>query len=819
MTFQEPRIPDSWPFFYRHLAGRIVGLRTRQQELLDALLDLERLGLPMIPLAHLDAAGKMRPLHVCEPFTFFSVFNRQVIPEKRLRIFTELGRRFLPGTPLPSQLPPVPAISHVRPWFFRDPASPGGTPAALLWDLAEAAMEGVSAAIPALERCLADDGAEFHRLTAGLFWLDPHLFLPADRRLRRHLEQFGITGPENTARGYREWLQRIEHRTHVPFFSLYMHAHQEDGREAGNTWLLTSSRHPDEQRCLAEGFVALDAGEPSDLDDLRSASMNGDGARSSEGPPPKRQAAWDFLLVLRENDLVFVRQDSGRLSGIARIEGPGILVNDEAGPYLMRPVTWLKCGGWRFPEHLSCSPGPLVSLSRFPQLTSSLLDAMGLSQPELENPDRRIWWAHTSAGTSGFDRCETGSDLFLKPLDSHGRPLTHPGHFLDMTPGDLVIGYTGAPTHAVTGLGQVVSPLTQTPSGPNVRVRKTRSVERPLSRAELAMHPGFAASSLLQQSPHSLSRVTESEYRLIQTLLAAPPARADEYTLADCTSDSFLDAGRITGILDYWRHRKNLVLQGPPGVGKSHLARRLAWLLLGQRADDRIRIVQFHPSYTFLDFIHGPGGSQNPDQRLAGPFLQLCRLARQDEQHDYVLIIEEINRGSPEHIFGELLQMIDPDHRHPDHALALSFADPCEPDFYVPPRLHMIGTMNAAEPARGLTDLSFRRRFAFVHLEPCFDAPAYRNHLRNAGMPADLVETLCSRMSALNGRIAAEAGHLGPGYRIGHSYFMPPDQPVTSWNGWYAEVVQTQIRPLLECYWPHEPARIERETAHLLSGI
>jgi len=235
VTFAETREALSWPTLYRRLAGRVIGCRTRQQELVEALLDLERLGLPMIPLARHDAAGNRHPLRSCDPFTFFSVFNRNVIPEKRLRIFTELVRRFLPGIPVPAQLPPVPAISNVRPWFFRDADSSGGTLAASLWDLAEAACDGIAAAIPALERCLADDATEFHRLTAGLFWLDPHVFLPADRRIRRHLEQFGITGPEITARGYRDWLQLIERRTHLPFPSLYITAHHEDDREGGNT--------------------------------------------------------------------------------------------------------------------------------------------------------------------------------------------------------------------------------------------------------------------------------------------------------------------------------------------------------------------------------------------------------------------------------------------------------------------------------------------------------------------------------------------------------------------------------------------------------
>ncbi|HNW36160.1 MAG TPA: AAA family ATPase, partial [Candidatus Ozemobacteraceae bacterium] len=508
---------------------------------------------------------------------------------------------------------------------------------------------------------------------------------------------------------------------------------------------------------------------------------------------------------------------SGRLSGIARIEGPGVLVKDSDSSFLMRAVTWLKCGGWRFPEHLSSGSRPLVSLTGYPQLVACLLDVMSLSKLELENPERRIWWIHTPPGARGFDTIEPGGDILLKTLDIHGHPLLHPGDFLEMSQGDLVLVFVGPPVNAVTGLGQVTTPLTQTPSGPVVRIRKSRSLERPVTLSDIRHNPGLAQSEVLRNSEQMLIRLSESEYRDFQTIFASPVARADSFEIGDCSAESFLDSQRITEILDCWRHRKNLVLQGPPGVGKSYLARRLAWLLLKERTDSRIKTVQFHPSYSFSDFIlGGHSGQGKSGLNNCGPFFELCKLAQHDTAHDYVLIIEEINRGSPEHIFGELIQLLDADKRNPDHALSLSFHEPGEPPFYIPPRVYILGTMNAAEPTRGMTDLSFRRRFSFIQLDPCFDSPKFSSFLTDSGIPPELVQKLCKNVMSLNARILSDAEHLGPGYRIGHSYFLPPQDSMDNWDSWYREVVTTQIRPLLECYWPHDQERINREVGMLL---
>ena len=322
------------------------------------------------------------------------------------------------------------------------------------------------------------------------------------------------------------------------------------------------------------------------------------------------------------------------------------------------------------------------------------------------------------------------------------------------------------------------------------------------------------------QPPHIPSRTVPIEPKPAVEPEVMPPPQPSPYTTADIISDGcFLERPQLETMLQRLHAKRNLILQGPPGTGKTWLAKRLAYALVGSKDDNRVRPLQFHPTMSYEDFVRGwrPAG----DGRLElvdGPFLRLINDARQDPDALYVMVIEEINRGSPAQIFGEMLTLLEADKRHPEEALALAHPDPGVPDerVYIPPNVYVIGTMNVADRSLALVDFALRRRFAFFDLEPVFGA-VWRNWVSaNCGIPADFLSIVERKLAELNDQIAADPT-LGKQFRIGHSLVTPPPgAPIDHPEEWFQQVVATEIAPLLDEYWFDSPETANNAKSQLM---
>ncbi|MEX3690654.1 AAA family ATPase [Paraburkholderia sp. BR14263] len=282
------------------------------------------------------------------------------------------------------------------------------------------------------------------------------------------------------------------------------------------------------------------------------------------------------------------------------------------------------------------------------------------------------------------------------------------------------------------------------------------------------------------------------------------------YTLDDALEDVFIPKERLEEMVRRLGQKKNMILQGPPGVGKTYVARRLAYLLMKEEEPSRVGMVQFHQAYAYEDFVQGYRPDGTGFRKKNGVFHTFCDRARTDPDRAYVFIIDEINRANLSKVFGELMMLIESDKRGKKWAVPLTYAESETDTFYVPPNVHIIGLMNTADRSLAMVDYALRRRFAFMDVEPGFETEQYQTYMLDKGADNALITRIRSNLHALNSAISEDATNLGKGFRIGHSYFCPgEDSGVTPDEMWYCEVIHSEISPLLSEYWFDVPDRHE----------
>lgn len=286
----------------------------------------------------------------------------------------------------------------------------------------------------------------------------------------------------------------------------------------------------------------------------------------------------------------------------------------------------------------------------------------------------------------------------------------------------------------------------------------------------------------------------------------------------------FLDDGELSDAFERLKAKRNLILQGPPGTGKTWLAKRLGYALIGTKdrkvTRKRLRSIQFHPSLSYEDFVRGWRPDGNGQLSLVdGLFLEAVEAARAEPDRPLVVVIEEINRGNPAQIFGEMLTLLERDKRREEEAIELAYRKGQGERVFIPDNLYVIGTMNIADRSLALVDLALRRRFAFVTLEPSLN-DRWKAWCSEHGRIDDASIGLIQQLFAeLNDEIAGDRS-LGPQFRIGHSYVTPAKTDVIDDpREWLRQIVATEIAPLLDEYWYDNPDRAKKLTGRLLGAL
>ena len=378
----------------------------------------------------------------------------------------------------------------------------------------------------------------------------------------------------------------------------------------------------------------------------------------------------------------------------------------------------------------------------------------------------------------------------------------------EMKKGDIVIVKKGL--HQVIGRGVVASDYYYD-SNADEEYSNFRKVN--WSHKGEWPHPGNASvKTLTDITPYTeyvreLNALFEDETESSQ--IEEVEQALKPYTKEDFLNQVYMDEESYDTLVGLIEYKKNVILQGAPGVGKTYIAKRLAYSMMGVKDPERVMMVQFHQSYTYEDFIEGfrPSNGEAGFDIKKGSFYNFCKKAAADDKNkNYFFIIDEINRGNLTKIFGELFMLIEKDKR--DNELQLLYSDE---KFCVPSNVIIIGTMNTADRSLAMMDYALRRRFAFFSVAPGFRSEGfirYKDKLNDKRF-----NNLIACIEELNEIIASDTT-LGEEFCIGHSYFCELDK-ITDKT--LSNIVEYEIIPLLSEYWYDDISKV-KDWAYRLRG-
>ena len=583
-----------------------------------------------------------------------------------------------------------------------------------------------------------------------------------------------------------------------------------------NYWLYAPGEQASQwQRCLDDSIMCLGWDELGDFRQYESQEEVMKALQEHEGNESSQKnsvlAVWDFLHSIKDGDIIFVKKGRRKIIGKGIVEGDYEYDENVESFHNIRKVKWIEVGEWDAPKSLPTKT--LTNISKYDKLLLEIESNFTNNEGE-DNAipsDINFWWLVANPTTWKFSDIKAGDTQEYTIKNEKGNYRIKRINFEQAKEGDIVIGYQSNPDKKIVALLSV----DRASNGTDIIFRKIIDLQAPVSWFDFKDLPALENMEFLQNPNGTFFKLTKEEFETVFELIKQNPFNYDtslyslykskKYSDQDFLNEVFLSADELEKLKSLLKHKKNLILQGAPGVGKTFAAKRLAYVMMGRKDDSRVEQVQFHQNFSYEDFIMGYKPTEDGGFKLEnGKFFEFCKKAEADPERDYFFIIDEINRGNLSKIFGELLMLIEKGYRNKPIQLAYN-----KEKFHVPSNLYIIGMMNTADRSLALIDYALRRRFAFFPMKPGLDKKSFQNEIAKSG--DERVSKVIDAVKKLN-EVIANDDSLGDGFCIGHSYFCNPESD----TAWIENVVKYEIIPMLDEYWFDNKERSEAEKKKIL---
>ena len=557
--------------------------------------------------------------------------------------------------------------------------------------------------------------------------------------------------------------------------------------------------------CVRDGIIAIGWDEIGDFRQYHSKSEIAEKLNEVLEPDKNysstAKALFEFANVMKPGDIVFAK------NGLYSVIGRGVVEGDyEYDPSReeyknIRRVRWNNVADYPYPGQTPQKT--LTDITDKIEIVAKLNAFYdGEDKPNDGEPSCGYWWLNANPKIWSFSDIAVGDVQSYTLYNESGNKRRIFQNFLDAKAGDMIIGYESNPVKKIVALGQI----TNEQDGEKLCFEKVEGLTSPIDYAALKECHELEDMEYFKNPQGSLFRLTKDEYDFIMEMIRAEnPLQGNtpvkKYTRQNFLSEVYMTEKNYDDLVGILENKKNIILQGAPGVGKTFAAKRLAWSVMGEQDESRVEFVQFHQNYSYEDFVMGFKPVEERFELKEGIFYRFCQKASNLPKKPFFFIIDEINRGNLSKIFGELLMLIENDHRGDKVVLAYNGIK-----FSVPDNLYIIGMMNTADRSLALIDYALRRRFSFFEMEPGFKTEGFKKH--QAAQNSEKLDKLIEKTEELNDAISEDSS-LGKGFRIGHSYFCFNEHNVCT-DEKLRMIVEYDIIPTLEEYWFDNKTEFEK---------